>query len=254
MSRGWGRAAWGSQGAPPRPAGAPACASREARLARPPPCPPHSPVRPPPLPWPRRRCRRKKGLACSVTQSALASSTSSGASHMARVSSRRRRPRHQLGRLPQLRAAPTVTGGSRGCVRRGRGRAASATPACLPRPLAARLPHSHSGTGVFRLQPESLSSQPETPLEGPTGLNPVFQGRPQCGSTPAREESGGGTCSGGKRRSAGWTAGPQFCGDGLCGGAFHQLRRKVLGSSSPSTLGSSVRTDGWMDVLTLSPG
>lgn len=42
-----------------------------------------SPVRPPPLPWPRRRCSTKKGLARSVTHSALATSTSSGASHIA---------------------------------------------------------------------------------------------------------------------------------------------------------------------------
>lgn len=41
-----------------------------------------SPVRPPPLPWPRRRCSTKKGFARSVTHSALATSTSSGASHI----------------------------------------------------------------------------------------------------------------------------------------------------------------------------
>lgn len=40
------------------------------------------PVMPPPLPCPFLRCRMKKGLALSLTHSALASSTSSGLSHI----------------------------------------------------------------------------------------------------------------------------------------------------------------------------
>lgn len=56
---------------------------RQARCAQARPPAPRSPVRPPPLPWPRRRCSTKKGLARSVTHSALATSTSSGPSHIA---------------------------------------------------------------------------------------------------------------------------------------------------------------------------
>lgn len=57
---------------------------RQAWCAQARPPAPRSPVRPPPLPWPRRRCSTKKGLARSVTHSALATSTSSGPSHIPR--------------------------------------------------------------------------------------------------------------------------------------------------------------------------
>ena len=88
-----------------------------------------SPVRPPPLPCPRRRWSRKKGLARSVTHSAPASSTSSGPSHIAAGP----------GAAPAARPEPQSGGRRRGSGRAGPCRAAGSRR--QQRPLAARPPH-----------------------------------------------------------------------------------------------------------------
>lgn len=78
-----GDTAAGLEPAPPLPARAAPAPRRPGRAEASPQPRRASPVRPPPLPCPRRRWSKKKGLARSVTHSAPASSTSSGPSHIA---------------------------------------------------------------------------------------------------------------------------------------------------------------------------
>lgn len=82
-------------------------------------------MRPPPLPCPRRRWSKKKGLARSVTHSAPASSTSSGPSHIAAE----RRGAERLGG-----AGPGPAGARRRC--RGSGRAAPTGHGAAPVAMA----------------------------------------------------------------------------------------------------------------------
>lgn len=115
---------------------------RQARCAQARPPAPRSPVRPPPLPWPRRRCSTKKGLARSVTHSALATSTSSGPSHIAGPLAPGQGPRGGSARRRRCaRAEPS------GAERPGRGRDA------VPEDGAPWRPHSQS-----RPAPPPLSS------------------------------------------------------------------------------------------------
>lgn len=121
-----------------------------------------SPVRPPPLPCPRRRWSRKKGLARSVTHSALASSTSSGFTHMLPARTKGGRPAARLrgagtharsGRLRRHHARPRPTARPEG------GGAAAACPRRSSR-LPARRRARRSGHGRRRPQ-QQQQQQPQ---------------------------------------------------------------------------------------------
>lgn len=122
---------------------------RQARCAQARPPAPRSPVRPPPLPWPRRRCSTKKGLARSVTHSALATSTSSGPSHIAGPLAPGPGPARRKRAPPSLRPS-----------RAERCRAAGAGSRRSPggwRPLAATLAVPPSPATAVQLVRESLA-------------------------------------------------------------------------------------------------
>lgn len=142
-----------------RPGRRPALACRRSFLARPAAAPTGpatarlSPVRPPPLPWPRRRCSTKKGLARSVTHSALATSTSSGPSHIAA-------PRSPGRRGP---------GGS-AAVAASRSRAGGAGRAGRRRPLAAAGAAGPRGSRRVPLSPPARRTGEPGLLRFPLGL------------------------------------------------------------------------------------
>lgn len=126
---------------------------RQARCAQARPPAPRSPVRPPPLPWPRRRCSTKKGLARSVTHSALATSTSSGPSHIPRAARTGPEP------VRRKRAPPPSLRPSRAERSREAGAGSRRRPEARWLPLAAALAYNAAPSGL------AVSSGPATSVQ-----------------------------------------------------------------------------------------
>lgn len=116
------------------------------------PSPPGSPVRPPPLPCPRRRWSKKKGFARSVTHSAPASSTSSGPSHIAAGPGA-----DPEARPGSARPGRTAEGGA-GEAAGPRRAAGSRRP---QRPLAARRPHGSGAAPCCRCGATGRAATPQ---------------------------------------------------------------------------------------------
>lgn len=149
-----------------------------------------SPVRPPPLPCPRRRWSKKKGLARSVTHRAPASSTSSGPNHIVAGPPTRRSGATRLGvaGAGPGRSGEAAQGGAAGPRRRVTG------PRRRPRrPLAARPPHCSGAVPGCRRGAGARAAAPQGEgrrFEAPQGHLAVASSVGSWGSPPPSAEGG----------------------------------------------------------------